>query len=181
MITEGTESKLFCYRHPDRETLLRCNRCEKPICSSCATLTPTGYRCVECVRSQQKVFDTAKWIDYPISMLIAFVFAFIGSYFASFLGFFTLFIGPIFGILIAEVVRRVLNKRRSKNLFMWVTAAAIFGSLPYVILYLFDIALSFGGGGSGLFFSGMFPLLWRGVYTFLVASTLYYRLSGIRV
>jgi len=25
-----------------------------PICSSCAVLTPTGYRCVECVRGQQR-------------------------------------------------------------------------------------------------------------------------------
>ena len=180
MITEGTESKLYCYRHPDRETLLRCNRCERPICTSCAVLTPTGYRCVECVRSQQKVFDTAKWIDYPLSMAIAFILAFIGAYFASILGFFTVFIGPIFGILIAEVVRRVVNKRRSKKLYIWVTAAAIFGSLPYILFNLFDIALS-SGSGSGMFFSGMFPLLWRGVYTFLVASTLYYRLSGIRV
>ena len=42
-----------------------------PICSECAVLTPTGYRCKECVRGQQKVFDTARWIDYPLAIVIA--------------------------------------------------------------------------------------------------------------
>ena len=23
----------YCYNHPDRETMLRCNRCERPICT----------------------------------------------------------------------------------------------------------------------------------------------------
>jgi hypothetical protein len=40
---------------PDRETYLRCNRCERHICTSCAVLTPTGYRCKNCVRGAQKV------------------------------------------------------------------------------------------------------------------------------
>ena len=31
-----------CYNHPTRATLLRCNNCERPICSSCAIRTPTG-------------------------------------------------------------------------------------------------------------------------------------------
>ncbi|MGW3865208.1 rhomboid family intramembrane serine protease, partial [Streptomyces sp. NPDC005047] len=24
-----------CYRHPDRETGIRCTRCERPICTDC--------------------------------------------------------------------------------------------------------------------------------------------------
>ena len=51
---------LYCYVHPNRPTSLRCNRCERPICAECAVRTPTGYRCPECIRSQQKIFDTAK-------------------------------------------------------------------------------------------------------------------------
>ena len=57
----GETTTLYCYVHPDRETGLRCNRCERPICADCAVLTPTGYRCKECVREQKKVFDTAEW------------------------------------------------------------------------------------------------------------------------
>ena len=55
---------LYCYVHPNRATTLRCNRCERPICAEDAVLTPTGYRCRECIRSQQRIFDTALWYDY---------------------------------------------------------------------------------------------------------------------
>ncbi|HLF80868.1 MAG TPA: B-box zinc finger protein, partial [Anaerolineales bacterium] len=54
-----TEVVLTCANHPTRETSLRCKRCDKPICASCAVLTPVGYRCRECVRGQQATFDTA--------------------------------------------------------------------------------------------------------------------------
>src|SRR4030043_252957 len=54
-----TEVVLTCANHPNRETSLRCKRCNKPICASCAVLTPVGYRCRECVRGQQATFDTA--------------------------------------------------------------------------------------------------------------------------
>ena len=75
---------LYCANHPTRETSLRCNKCNKPICVQCAVLTPIGYRCKECVRGQQRVFETATWIDFPVSVIIAIVLAFIGSVVASF-------------------------------------------------------------------------------------------------
>jgi membrane associated rhomboid family serine protease len=39
-----------CYRHPDRETGVRCQRCERPICPACMVPAPVGFQCVECVR-----------------------------------------------------------------------------------------------------------------------------------
>ncbi len=39
-----------CYRHPDRETGVRCQRCERPICPACMVPAPVGVQCVECVR-----------------------------------------------------------------------------------------------------------------------------------
>ena len=58
-MTETTTETLYCYVHPTRETSLRCNNCDRPICAACAVRTPTGYRCRECVKRQQKVFDTS--------------------------------------------------------------------------------------------------------------------------
>ena len=43
------EETLTCYRHSDRETLLRCGRCERPICPDCVRHGATGVRCEECV------------------------------------------------------------------------------------------------------------------------------------
>lgn len=51
---------LRCYNHPDTPTRLRCNRCERPICTRCATPTPVGLRCPECARGPVPlVYQTA--------------------------------------------------------------------------------------------------------------------------
>lgn len=42
---------LTCYRHPDRETGVRCQRCGRPVCPECLLDAPVGVQCVECVRS----------------------------------------------------------------------------------------------------------------------------------
>jgi len=124
MSENPSEDTLFCTYHPGRETVLRCNRCNKPICTQCARLTPTGYRCKECLRGQQKVFETASWIDYPVAAAIAGVLAFLGNLLVGYVGFFTLLLAPLVGLIISEVVRSAVHKRRSKRLFQVAAAAA---------------------------------------------------------
>jgi membrane associated rhomboid family serine protease len=54
---EPATAAQVCYRHPDRHTLLRCSRCDRPICASCSIDATVGQRCPECVRAEgpQKV------------------------------------------------------------------------------------------------------------------------------
>jgi membrane associated rhomboid family serine protease len=48
-MTDTTASETqYCYRHPDRETLLSCSQCERPICTACMNPAPVGIRCPEC-------------------------------------------------------------------------------------------------------------------------------------
>ena len=45
--TTTTEEEVlieYCEKHPDREARLRCNRCNRLMCTQCAVRTPTGYR-----------------------------------------------------------------------------------------------------------------------------------------
>lgn len=37
-----------CYRHPDRETGIRCTRCERPICPDCMVNASVGFHCPDC-------------------------------------------------------------------------------------------------------------------------------------
>jgi hypothetical protein len=172
-MSETPPTTLFCVNHPKRETSLRCNRCERPICPQCAVLTPTGYRCKDCVRSHQKIFETAQWTDYPIAMVIAAFLSFLGSLIVPRLGFFTLFVAPIAGVVIAEAVRLVIRRRRSNRLFLLTTGAAVIGGLPLALIALVGVL----SGG----IQGLLGLVWQGLYLFMIVSTVYYRLSGIQL
>jgi hypothetical protein len=184
MIQETKPGRIVCYNHPDRETTLRCNRCERPICADCAVLTPTGYRCKECVRGQQKVFDTARWIDYPVAFIIAIVLSAVGllllQLVAGFLGgifliMIVLFLSPVIGMIISEAVRGAVQRRRSKRLFQLTALATVLGALPFLLGPL--LGLFIGRSGLGSIFSLILPV----AYIFLVASSVYYRLSGIQI
>jgi membrane associated rhomboid family serine protease len=39
------EDTPHCYRHPNRETLVSCSECGRPICEDCMTFAPVGIRC----------------------------------------------------------------------------------------------------------------------------------------
>ena len=166
---------LYCANHPNTETSLRCNNCEKPICAKCAVLTPTGYRCKECVRQQQKVFETTLWYDYPIMFIVVAFLSYLGSLLGAWIsvrfGFYiivlALFLAPAIGGVIAEIARRVTGRRRSKRLFLLAVIAAIVGCLPISLQLLQNYYL--------------FGVIYQVMYAILMTSTLYYRLSGIRI
>jgi membrane associated rhomboid family serine protease len=59
-MTDHTTAAPVCYRHPDRHTLLRCSRCDRPICAACSIDATVGQRCPECVKEEgtQRVIPT---------------------------------------------------------------------------------------------------------------------------
>ncbi len=150
---------LVCANHPGRQTNLRCNRCDKPICTQCARRTPVGYRCKTCVREQEDVFYTAEPLHYVIAAAVALLLGILAALLVSFIPFWFLliFIGPAIGTLIGRVTFLAIGRRRGRY-------------LPYLAAAL--VALSAVGilvlGGN---------LLSLGIYGFLAVSSVYYQLK----
>jgi len=44
----------FCYRHPDRQSYILCQRCGRTICPSCQTQAAVGVHCPECVKEAKQ-------------------------------------------------------------------------------------------------------------------------------
>jgi len=174
----------YCTNHPGVETSLRCNRCEKPICSKCAIKSPVGYRCPECVRSQQKLFDTALWYDYLTAFIAAVVTSAVASILVSlianfFFGLLTLAFAPFAGQIIARAIQIFIKNRRSRNLFYTAAAGVVVGALP---LLLGGIMMLFRAAQFGEFsIWSLLPIVWQVVYLSMAVPFVYSQLSGIRL
>ena len=183
---ETISTATYCYAHPGRETSLRCKRCEKPICASCAQRTPTGYLCKDCVSQHQKIFDTAVWSDYLIvfftSATLSGLAAVATIVITSIIwGIVIIFIAPLAGTMIANITRRFVKNHRSPALNYTLIAGMMIGALPILAMSgLPALFVMFAGGGDILsslsFFS---PLLWQIVYLVLAIPMAYSQFSGL--
>lgn len=169
-----TESTInYCYAHPTREATLRCKRCERYMCVSCARLTPTGYMCKDCVRVHQKSFDTAEWYDFILGFITAgllsgaatFLVTLIGG--IGFLGWFLIFLGaPVAATTIAESVRYATRRHRSRPLFITCAVGMVVGALPVMIVQILTM--------------NVFGIVFQVIYLIIAVPLVYTRLSGIQ-
>lgn len=157
-----TSEVLHCRWHPERETMLRCYRCDAPICYECARRTSVGYLCPDCVKAAKRRFERAGIGDLLIGGGLALFFGFIGALIAPHLSWFVIFLAPLYGTLSGNVIWRAVRRRYSERLW-WIAAAAFtLPALPGVV----SLAL----GGDPL------ALVWMLVYLGLALSSIAYLL-----
>ena len=110
-----------CAYHPKVETLLRCSKCEKPICSRCAILTPVGSRCRECAGLRRLPTFDARPVDILRAVGAALV---VGLAVGAVLGFADALLPPVLqwlfraaglvgsGYVVGEAVSVATNRKR---------------------------------------------------------------------
>lgn len=162
----------YCVNHPQTPTSLRCNKCGQPVCLKCIVRTPVGYRCKDCVRGQQQIFETAEWYDYALAGIIAAPLAGVAGFLVTALSYFAIILAPVVGGAVAELIRWAVRRRRGRYLPHIAAAAFALGGLALALIQLALALFSFGG---------LFGILWTLIYTVLGAGTVFARLRGISV
>ncbi len=181
------DEPLHCVNHPDVETYLRCNRCERPICAKCAVLTPVGYRCRDCISNQQRVFYAEfRSIYYLIAALVTLPLALIAGWLIPRLGWFTIFLGPTVGTGIAEAAHWAIRRRRGRYTWLVVCGGIVLGwsvQLAFSILpRICSLASSSQGYISAWGSSWIINIIWHLVYIATAVGAAYARLRpGRRV
>jgi hypothetical protein len=176
---------MYCVNHPDVETRLRCNKCGRPICTKCAIRTPVGYRCSDCINTQQQVFYAeSRKSDYLIAAAVALLLSLIAGWLIPSLGWFAIILGPVVGGGIAEAVRWATGRRRGKYIWLIVCGCIVVGALPQLLLsLLLAFGLATNPMGSGTYVVSLLGgWLWLGIYLVSAVGVAYARLRpGRRV
>jgi len=117
----------YCQRHPQVETVLRCGRCETPICPKCVVFTDVGARCPTCAPRRKlpqlelNPIYFLRGVGASATAGAAVGLAW-GILFPDGLGFFTLIMGAGMGYVIGESVSLATN-RKAGNILQGIAAA----------------------------------------------------------
>jgi hypothetical protein len=126
------------------------------------------------VRERQKTFETSEWYDFVSGFIVAALLSGIAAFLVTligrigFLGWFLIFAGaPTAAVAIAEGVRAVTKRRRSRALFMTVVAGVVLGALPIILFQAYV--------------SNFFGIVFQVIYLVIATPIIYTRLSGIQL
>lgn len=138
-ISDLEEISHYCEVHPNRETELRCNKCDRYMCAECAVSTPVGYRCRECVRQTEDRFFTSTTTDYLIVGAVSLILPALGFFALLFSGigfwFISLFAGLFIGGVVGTLGLRFTQKRRGRYTAQVAAGACIVGIVAIGIFF----------------------------------------------
>jgi hypothetical protein len=120
---------LYCYRHPERETWVRCGRCDQPICMSCAMQGPVGLRCKTCGKPSRDALSSLKPNQIAVGLAVATGLGAVVGYFGASFGFFMVVVGFFAGTIIAEALDRTVGIKRGPRILALAIVGIVMGAV----------------------------------------------------
>ena len=120
---------LYCYRHPERETFVRCGRCDQPICMGCAMQGPVGLRCKTCGKPGRDALASLRPSQVAIGLLVAAGLSAVVGYFGAQFGWFMIVVGFFAGSVIAEALDRTIGIKRGPRILAIAVTGILVGGL----------------------------------------------------
>ena len=114
-VPSSSDQTRYCARHPSTETVLRCGRCDTPICPRCLISTPVGARCPTCAQIKRfatllKPIEIVKAVSFGIGV------AAVGTLIVGFIPFLGLLGLAAVGFGVGEAVSIGANRKRAREL-----------------------------------------------------------------
>jgi hypothetical protein len=153
---EADPAALRCYRHPDRETWVRCGRCDQPICPRCAMQGPVGFRCRECGRPAIDPLTSMRPAQLATSLGIAVLGGVIIGLFSGRIGIFGLILAWFAGGVIADAVIRFVGFKRGPKMVAALFGGMLVGAAAIFVGEAFALAGQFGTDGGAFVMSYVF-------------------------
>ncbi len=122
----------YCAVHPDRDTGLRCNRCDRYMCVECAKRTPVGYTCRECVRGHEDRFYQGTGLDYALVAVVSAAGGALTIFATLLLGGFLILgfiVAPAIGGTAAQIALQLTGRRRGRQSGVVSAGALLIGGL----------------------------------------------------
>jgi len=146
------DGALYCYRHPDRQTYVRCGRCDQPICTKCAMQGPVGFRCKQCGTLANDPLTTIAPTKAVLGTAVAMAGGVVIGLITGGLGWFTIFVSFFAGGVTSEAVIRVTGYKRGPLIlgivFGGMLVGAILGGLMTFALFRAPIGAPAGQADS---------------------------------
>lgn len=134
-------SPIYCVRHKNSSTKLRCGKCEDPICHICIAPSPVGVRCIECApKKSLPTFD----VPLPVLIRAMVVGLIIGALSGGVIVFFVPYINNFIymgiivavGYVVSEMISIVVNRKRGRRLKLVTTGSIL---ITWAIVSMFSV------------------------------------------
>jgi len=137
------------------ETVIRCGKCETPVCPKCSVIGPAGIRCRDCAALRSSHLYQVDPSRLALGVLASLAVGVAGGYALALFfrfGFFLLWGGLLLGGAVGEVLLRVMGRKRGTTMEMtagvcaglgvlaglaaWFLANGFIPSLPAIIAFM---------------------------------------------